>query len=162
LSQSGYDPRNTVLAARMASESWPDRVPRQVRAQGKPGVDAPAVCVQQKARGSHHRRSRLARLSLRGGLTAYSMFSPETGFVVSVAGAMRKHCRRLDNQHRDVRTAWLCRTLQVSFVLSILPRPSHPAPNVRDDRDTPLMWARNVVDSASDFSRRSIARSAAN
>ena len=24
-----------------------------------------------------------------------------------------------------------------------LPRPSHPAPNVRDDRDTPLSWARD-------------------
>ena len=24
------------------------------------------------------------------------------------------------------------------------PRPSHPAPNVRDDRDTPLMWARDT------------------
>jgi hypothetical protein len=24
-----------------------------------------------------------------------------------------------------------------------LPRPSHPAPNVRDDRDTPLLWERD-------------------
>jgi hypothetical protein len=34
----------------------------------------------------HYRYCRIIRLSPRDGLTAYSMFSPETGFVVSVAG----------------------------------------------------------------------------
>ena len=32
-----------------------------------------------------------------------------------------------------------------------LPRPSHPAPNVRDDRDTPLSWARDGGSSRSDL-----------
>src|SRR5271156_77761 len=36
-------------------------------------------------------------------------------------------------------------------------RPSHPAPNVRDDRETPLMWARDVADSAGDLGVRSTA-----
>jgi len=27
-----------------------------------------------------------------------------------------------------------------------LPRPSHPAPNVRDDREAPLLWARDTLD----------------
>src|SRR5258705_4974050 len=27
-----------------------------------------------------------------------------------------------------------------------LPRPPHPAPNVRDDREAPLLWARNTLD----------------
>ena len=29
--------------------------------------------------------------------------------------------------------------------------PSHPAPNVRDDRDTPLSWGRDSADSAVDL-----------
>jgi hypothetical protein len=32
-----------------------------------------------------------------------------------------------------------------------LPRPSHPAPNVRDDRDTPLSWVRDGGSSRSDL-----------
>ena len=32
-----------------------------------------------------------------------------------------------------------------------LPRPSHPAPNVRDDRDTPLSWVRDGGSSKSDL-----------
>jgi hypothetical protein len=27
-----------------------------------------------------------------------------------------------------------------------MPRPPHPAPNVRDDRETPLMWAGMAID----------------
>jgi len=30
--------------------------------------------------------------------------------------------------------------------LASLPRPPHPAPNVRDDRDTPLMWDGMAMD----------------
>jgi len=29
-------------------------------------------------------------------------------------------------------------------------RPSHPAPNVRDDREAPLMWVRDGGDHAGD------------
>src|SRR5258706_5648297 len=31
------------------------------------------------------------------------------------------------------------------------PRPSHPAPNVRDDREAPLLWARDGSGYASDL-----------
>jgi hypothetical protein len=36
-------------------------------------------------------------------------------------------------------------------------RPSHPAPNARDDRDTPLNQARDDAEFARDFSARSTA-----
>jgi len=35
-----------------------------------------------------------------------------------------------------------------------LPRPSHPAPNVRDDRDPPLLGARDGAGDSSDFSSK--------
>jgi len=41
--------------------------------------------------------------------------------------------------------------------LSTLSRPPHPAPNVRDDGETPLLWARDADDSADDLGARSIA-----
>jgi hypothetical protein len=45
--------------------------------------------------------------------------------------------------------------------LSTLSRPPRPAPNVRDDGETPLLWARDTNDSAGDLGARSIARTAA-
>jgi hypothetical protein len=41
--------------------------------------------------------------------------------------------------------------------LSTLSRPPHPAPNVRDDGETPLLWAPDADDSAGDLGLRSIA-----
>jgi hypothetical protein len=35
-----------------------------------------------------------------------------------------------------------------------VPRPSHPAPNVRDDREPPLLWVRDGVKGKGDFSKR--------
>ena len=63
----------------------------KVRAQGSRVPVAPAAsCAKVKStRVSHHRYRRIIRLSPRDGLTAYSMFSPETGIIVSVASAMR-------------------------------------------------------------------------
>jgi hypothetical protein len=45
--------------------------------------------------------------------------------------------------------------------LSTQSRPPHPAPNVRDDGETSLLWAQDVDDSAVDLGKRSIARHAA-
>jgi hypothetical protein len=44
-------------------------------------------------------------------------------------------------QRRGVRTTRLRRPRSASFVFSKPPRPLHPVPNVRDDRDTPLLRA---------------------
>src|SRR4029077_7985160 len=37
-----------------------------------------------------------------------------------------------------------------------LPRPSHPASYVRDDRETPLVWRRDGREDASDLGRRQV------
>jgi len=121
-----------------------------------PVAPAASYAKVKSIRVSHHRYCRITRLSPRDGLTAYSMFSPETGFIVSVAGAMRSIVASLTPASgRQDRMALPYAT--VSFVFSTLSRPSHPAPNVRDDRETPLMRARDVADSAGDLGRRSTA-----
>ena len=75
-------------------------------------------------------------------LTVYFVLAPETGLVVSVPGVKRQLHRPVDIsvgisgphdfavRHGAVRQR-------------AAKRPSHPAPNVRDDRDTPLMRVRD-------------------
>ena len=50
----------------------------------------------------------------------------------------------------------------VPFVVPEPKRPPHPAPNVRDDRETPLMWGRDGEKYAGDLLNRSTTRPAAN
>jgi len=42
--------------------------------------------------------------------------------------------------------------VRISIARLVTPkRPSHPAPNVRDDRDTPLLWRRDGANNTTDF-----------
>jgi hypothetical protein len=71
-------------------------------------------------------------------LTVSFVLSPETGFIVSVASVMRTHHGQLDasigaSEPHDFAVRFSCARL------APLKRPPHPAPNVRDDRETPLM-----------------------
>ena len=80
------------------------------------------------------------RRPLRNGLTAYT-WSPRCTLPVS-------H-RRLAHRSQDLIPASGNRDRTISpyaIRASSLraPRPSHPAPNVRDDRDTPLQWRRDA------------------
>jgi hypothetical protein len=101
-------------------------------------LDAPAASRAkiESTRVSHHGSDAgTARHSPRNGFTACFVISPVIGFVAT-AGVMRSiiaRCRR-----RGIRTTRLRRPLPLSS--SVTPqRPSRPAPNVRDDRETPLL-----------------------
>jgi len=64
----------------------------------------------------------------------------ESGFVVTIAGGSS---RQLDasveaSEPHDFAVRELCRSSYRAR-----PRPSHPAPNVRDDRETPLLQGRD-------------------
>jgi len=76
------------------------------------------------------------------GLTAYFVLSPVTGLVCHRHRRDAKHRRQLDasvgaSGPHDFAVRAQCHS---SFDM---PRPSHPAPDVRDDRDTPLLWERD-------------------
>jgi hypothetical protein len=70
-------------------------------------------------------------------LTVSFVLASETGLVVSVIGVMRKHRRQLDisvgiSGPHDF-------AVRIDAARPAAPtRPSHPMPNVRDDRETPL------------------------
>jgi hypothetical protein len=71
-------------------------------------------------------------------LTAYSALSLVIGFLATIAGAMRQHRHPLDisvemSGPHDFAVRLGCARL------AQLKRPPHPAPNVCDDRETPLM-----------------------
>jgi hypothetical protein len=71
-------------------------------------------------------------------LTAYSVLSPVTGFLATVTRVMRSIIANLTPASgRQDHTALPSARSVVR--LATLPRPPHPAPNVRDDRETPLL-----------------------
>jgi hypothetical protein len=79
-------------------------------------------------------------------------FSPVSGLVVTVVGAMREHRRQLDPSVGGSGPRDFAATLRVALVWRIPKRPPHPAPNVRDDRDTPLFdRARDVQGKTTDL-----------
>jgi hypothetical protein len=92
---------------------------------------------------SHHRSAAIIRHSLRDGFTVSFVLAPETGFVVSVAGAMRRHCHQLDisvgiSGPHDF-------AVRIGASRQHAPiRPSHSTPNVRDDREAPLLLGRET------------------
>jgi hypothetical protein len=75
-------------------------------------------------------------------LTGSFVLAPETGLVVSVGRAMRSIIATLISA-----SGYQAHTTSPSairgFVKRRRSRPSPPAPNVRDDRDTPLLRVRD-------------------
>ena len=94
------------------------------------------ACESKKARRvSHHRYNAINRHSLRDGFNGYFALSPVTGLFCH---------RRLRNSFRKL-DASVGASGPHDFAVRDLPRsshtparPSHPAPNVRDDREAPL------------------------
>jgi hypothetical protein len=71
-------------------------------------------------------------------LTACFVLSAVIGLIATVADAMRKHRRQLDlGIERPGPHDFAVRFRRTRLLRC--KRPSHPAPNVRDDRDTPLL-----------------------
>jgi hypothetical protein len=122
------------------------RMPPQERGREDRVRAAPAVscanCTKENAH-EHTGSAEAVRPSLRNGFTAYFVLSPVTGLCC----------------HRHPREALASRELDASngasgphdFAVRLTPfvharehmttpsRPPHPAPNVRDDHDTPLL-----------------------
>ena len=138
--------------------------PSKKRARGMPGARGTrSPCAAKSAHGSHYRYSGTPGISLRNGFTAYALLSPATNSSCH----RRRRIWLVEPGWADVtsadltpatgaRTTRFCRTLQrrSSCAPPIAHRlKAHPAttsarnaaastashPNVRDDRDTPLM-----------------------
>jgi hypothetical protein len=108
---------------------------RECRARAAP---AASYANKESIRVSHHRSAATIRHSLHDGFTGSFVLAPETGLF-----CLRPRCDAKASspgwyQRRDTGPTRLLRPLQARSSAA-LKRPSRPAPNVRDDRDTPLI-----------------------
>ena len=131
--------RVRVLAAPLARalrkpalKSW--------RAQGMPGAQrarSPA-CSVESTRGSHHGHAGTPGIPRAMVLRLISRSPWRSGFLVTIAGVMRKASSPTCRRRRGVRTTRLRRPLwQHSSFVPIASTASRPA--LRDDRETPLI-----------------------
>jgi hypothetical protein len=112
---------------------------------GKTGCTLhPRSRVQTAHKNAHEHTgsAEAVRPSLRNGFTAYIVLSSVTGLCCH-----RRAQEALASQELDASVGasgphdFAVRV--APFVLRAPARPPHPAPYVRDDRDTPLLWARD-------------------
>jgi hypothetical protein len=144
--------------------SYPSVHPRQTEGAGKAGCLAsthgpPAT---KKAGGSHHRPDRNSRPSLRDGVNGLYVLSPVNGLschrrlrdAVASQGDVEKHRRKLDTSvavsgPHDFAVRHIVSRLAQTRLTPW--RPSHPGPNVRDDREAPLLAGRDAGESGADL-----------
>ncbi len=129
-------------------------VPRKQRAQGMPDASRTRSLVRKakNTRVSHHRYAETVRHSLRDGVTTYSRALPGDRPVTGLV------CHRRLAENSAKLDASVGASGPHDFAvridalrLSAPPRPSHPAPNVRDDREAPLSARRDARKGATDL-----------
>src|SRR5713101_8449481 len=110
-----------------------------------------AACATKSTRVSNHRYTASTGIPCAMVLTVSFVLSSVTGLFCHRRSA-NLHPRTLApaSGRQDHTTSPYVATsfVRALFTHLTLPRPSHPVPNVRDDRDTPLLWERDsdVVD----------------
>jgi hypothetical protein len=125
-------------------------VPQEIRGRREDRVpSAPAAaCATKSTRVSNHRFTGNIRPSLRNGFTAYFVLSLVTGLFC------HHHSQGLS---RDLSASVGAPgphafAVRISIArLATPPRPPHPAPNVRDDREAPLLWERDGANITTDL-----------
>jgi hypothetical protein len=109
------------------------------RAQGKPGAHCTRslACRLVARECSHHRFTGTPGLPCAMVLTVYFVLSPVTGLFCHRRSQDKPATLTPASGRQDHTTS---PSASASFVNAPPKRPPHPAPNVRDDRDTPLLW----------------------
>jgi hypothetical protein len=131
-----------MLSARTMRPSCPVRLlPSTTEGAGNAGCPVhpqPRVQMEEAHERSHHRYAATSRHSLRNGFNGLLRALPGVrDFLVTVIGAMPKHRRQFGaSQGAPGPHDFAVRAQHRSSV--DVRRPSHPAPNTRDDREAPL------------------------
>src|ERR1700720_300447 len=97
---------------------------------------------------SHHRSAETIRHCLRDGFTTYSALSPAIGRSCHRHQRNAQALSPTSRQRRGVKTTRLRRPREKRIRLVRHLRPSHPAPNVRDDREAPLLEERGTAETS--------------
>jgi len=144
---------------RVPPEFYPDRcAPGDQRAQGMPGAQCARslVCNENKHTSVVTTVTpEITRHSPRNGFTAYFVFSPvNRAFLPPSSARLLADLTPASGCQND--TTWPYASasfVRLAIVRLTPPRPPHPMPNVRDDREAPLLWARDGSGYASDLGR---------
>jgi hypothetical protein len=148
LSQAMTSARTSTSPRCASRPGYAAFVSRQTqRAQGMPG----ARCAPAASRAKTKKHTSVVTtvtpvspgIPRANGFNGFLRALPgESGFVVTVAGNDAKHRRQLDASVEASGPHDFA--VRFSRVRLVAPkRPPHPAPNVRDDRETPLVRARD-------------------
>ena len=120
---------------------------------------APAVSCARCTKENTHKHTGSAeavRHSLRNGFTAYFALSPVTGHFCHRRSRWNFFLRKLDTSV-GVSGPHDFAVRHSAARLASPKRPSHPVPNVRDDREAPLLSGRDARKDAGDLGVRSTA-----
>jgi hypothetical protein len=114
-----------------------DGISAQVRAQGMPGARCARsrACSVVNTRVSHHGHTGTTRHSPRNGFNGFLRALPGDRALLPPSSADCSANLTPASGRQDHTTS---PSAGSAVRLRALPRPSHPAPNVRDDGDTPL------------------------
>jgi hypothetical protein len=104
---------------------------------------APAVSCEENTRSLTTGSPDDPGIPCANGFNAYSTLSPAIGLFVTVPGVKRQLHRRVDVSVETSGPRGFASASR-ALVFSRLRRPSLPASNVRDDRETPLLIGRGM------------------
>src|SRR5258708_21016857 len=132
------------------------------RAQGRPGAHRTHGPRATKSTRQNHRYRRIIRPSLRNGFNGvlrallgdHAWLPPSPVRRESVFTTLAPASERQDHTTSPSAATSFVRAL---FSRLTLPRPPHPVPNVRDDREPPLFSGTRQSKEATDLGVRSIA-----
>src|SRR5216683_7349950 len=105
-----------------------------------------AACAVKKHRRQQPQVHRINRHSLRNGFNGFLRALPGDRALLPPSFADRSATLAPASGRQDHTTSPSAATsfVRAHFARLTLPRPSHPAPNVRDDREPPLLRERDI------------------
>src|SRR5229473_3601939 len=140
--------QNTAFSRRNASELLERRPPSEKqrgRRECRMRVAPVAACAAKKHRRQQPQVHRISRHSPRNGFNGFLRALPGDRALLPPSSADRSANLTPASGRQDHTTSPSAKAsfVRAHFARLTLPRPSHPAPNVRDDREAPLLWARD-------------------
>jgi hypothetical protein len=128
--------RVLAAGARVVQEACPSENRGRRESRVRRSHPQPRVEMKKPHEHSHHRFAGFTQPSLHNGFNVYSVLSPVTGLFCH---RHRRNCFRRLNASVGAPGPHGFSVRNNAARLAPPSRPLHPAPNVRDDRDTPLL-----------------------
>src|ERR1700737_3835606 len=147
-----------AYSAQVCHERPPSEKIRGRRECRAPDAPAASRANEKSTRASHHGHTGITRHSPRNGFNGFLRALPGDRALLPPSSADISANLTPASGRQDHTTS---PSASAPLVRAPPKRPSHPAPNARDDRDTPLLRGRDARDVAADLGVRSMTPNAA-